>query len=593
MSDREAAATAPSASRHWIGGWTAMLAAWLVVTAALVTWLAATPAATLREHLVRAQFWSLEVCAWLAAACVVALGREVWRRFDGQDRWMLSLTTGLALLLTLVVAPRTHRIFYDEQIYQGVGQNLSDLKRAQMCNDGTVDYGRLECLRGEYNKQPYAFPHLLSVAYRIVGVGIRVPFAINVMAMVVTVWAVYAWALIGFGDRLAAGFAAVVIATVPHQVLWSATGAVEPTASLACLLAVLAAVVAVVDRRPCVLLVVGVLFSYAAQFRPESLLIGAPIAVVLWGRHTEEDDRRWIGWALLLVLALLAVHVGHLFAVRNEGWGTTGPRLSLSYVWPNLTVNGPFYVADERFPALYTWLALFGILAGGAWRPRLASLVYFGVFFGIGLAFYAGSYNYGADVRYSLLTYPPLAVLAGVGAARLTRWVARRAPQQWATALVTLGLLVQATWYAPVMRATTQEAWAARADVRYAQAFAKQLPPHAYVLTQNPAMFHVLGVSAGQMSLVTTNPLYLPYLRMRHPSAVYVHWNYWCNVPDQVQQDFCRQALAAAPVRVVGEYRERDQRFAFYRVEPIEVPATAVGGPSHVLGERGDVAKSH
>ena len=37
--------------------------------------------------------------------------------------------------------------------------------------------------------------------------------------------------------------------------------------------------------------------------------------------------------------------------------------------------------------------------------------------------FYAGSYNYGADVRYSLMTYPPIAVLAGLGAARLVRLV--------------------------------------------------------------------------------------------------------------------------------------------------------------------------
>ena len=40
-----------------------------------------------------------------------------------------------------------------------------------MCNDGTVEYGRLQCSRGEYNKQPYAYPHLLSLVYRVFGVG--------------------------------------------------------------------------------------------------------------------------------------------------------------------------------------------------------------------------------------------------------------------------------------------------------------------------------------------------------------------------------------------------------------------------------------
>ena len=72
--------------------------------------------------------------------------------------------------LTLFVAPRTNRIYYDEQIYQSIGQNLADLRLAQMCNDGTVEYGRLQCFSGEYNKQPYAYPHLLSLVYRVFGV---------------------------------------------------------------------------------------------------------------------------------------------------------------------------------------------------------------------------------------------------------------------------------------------------------------------------------------------------------------------------------------------------------------------------------------
>ena len=46
---------------------------------------------------------------------------------------------------------------------------------------------------------------------------------------------------------------------------------------------------------------------------------------------------------------------------------------------------------------------------------------YFLLFFGIALLFYAGSYDYGADIRYSLATYPPLAILGGLGLARLVR----------------------------------------------------------------------------------------------------------------------------------------------------------------------------
>jgi hypothetical protein len=70
------------------------------------------------------------------------------------------------------------------------------------------------------------------------------------------------------------------------------------------------------------------------------------------------------------------------------------------------------------------------------------------------------------------------------------------------------------------------------------------------------------------MSLATSNPAYLRYLAERYRGGIYLHWNFWCNVQDPVQPETCRAALAAAPGEVVTEYRERDQRFAFYRLKP-------------------------
>ena len=173
--------------------------------------------------------------------------------------------------------------------------------------------------------------------------------------------------------------------------------------------------------------------------------------------------------------------------------------------------------------------------------------MYFLLFFVIDLVFYAGSYNYGADVRYSLMTYPPIAVLGGLGAARLAEGlgelsvdVGNRSHSPFAfrvpaRALLVTILLFQFLWYSPVVRATTEEAWAARADVRFAQSFAREIPRNSYVLTHNPSMFHLWGVNAGQMSLVISNPDYVRFLAERYPGGLYLHWNFWCNVHDPVQ----------------------------------------------------------
>ena len=86
------------------------------------------------------------------------------------------------------------------------------------------------------------------------------------------------------------------------------------------------------------------LTAYAVQFRQESLLIVPVIGLLLWARARDEFRRPRLWWAGLLFLVLVAVHIGHTFAVRNEPWGTTEARLSLGYVPANFSVNGRFYL---------------------------------------------------------------------------------------------------------------------------------------------------------------------------------------------------------------------------------------------------------
>jgi hypothetical protein len=548
-------------------GWFAVAAAWIAALASLLAWLLRTPPGALREQLKTLQFWSLEICVVLGLVLGLATARELLRGLNRRDSLKMTLLAAVAFGLTVFVAPRTNRIYYDEQIYQSIGQNLADLKLAQMCNDGTVDYGRLQCRSGEYNKQPYAYPHLLSLAYRAFGVHETIAFAVNALVAAATVCAVYLLVVVLFDDRVAALFAGLLVGLTPEQLLWSATAAVEPSASLACVAALLCAAHFSRARGTVALAAAGVAAAYAVQFRAESFLI-VPAIGTLWWRHDVRDELRTtrVWWVALLSLGLVAVHIGHIFAVRNEAWGAGGARLSLGYLLANLRANGGFYFADERFPVLFTVLAVLGLTYPRSRPGRLPVVLYFLVFFTVYLLFYAGSYDYGADVRYSLMTYPPIAILGGLGAAQVVRWLNRVRTGLAAIGTLTAGLVFQFLWYAPLVRATTEEAWAARADVRFARSLVPELRGNTYVLTHNPGMFHVWGINAGQMSLIVTDPNHMAYLASRYTGGVYLHWNFWCNVQDPIQQEFCRKALASAPVDVVREYRERDQRFALYRL---------------------------
>ena len=95
--------------------------------------------------------------SWLVAAEILRLAASA------AARSVLPLAASLlACVLAGLVAPRTNRIYYDEQIYQGIGQNLSDLRLAQMCNDGTRRIRQAAVLAGRIQQGAVRVP--LSVS---------------------------------------------------------------------------------------------------------------------------------------------------------------------------------------------------------------------------------------------------------------------------------------------------------------------------------------------------------------------------------------------------------------------------------------------
>ena len=538
-----------------------------VFAGGVVLWLQTTDQASLRGQLTRWQFWILEL-QFVLVGLTTWLAAPAFLRFLRLPRRAIVTVLGtslLALVLTTMVAPHTNRIFYDEHIYQGVGQNLSDLHLAQMCNDGRVEYGRLECARGEYNKEPYGYPYVLSVVYRVLGVHDWIAHGVNAVGNALFVWVAFLLTSALFSDLRAGMVAGLVAALIPQQLLWAHTASAEPSAALMSAVAVLATVAFVRIRTTQMLLWAVTATVFAMQFRPESALL-VPLVLSIVAFYAADEFRQarfW--WACLLGLVLSTVYLGHMFTVRNETWGAASAPMSLEYLVSNLTVNGGFYVGDPRFPVLYSVLAMIG-LVGRPGRASVVAALYFLLFWGVFLVFYAGSYNYGADVRFSLMTHPALVVLAGVGVSTICTVAARWTANTSRVARVCgVGLCVQFLWYMPQVRATGEEAWAARADVDFAHEVIRELPENAVVLTHNPSIFLLRGVNAAQMSLVTNGRLATEFAA-RYAGGVFLHWNFWCNVNDPVQVAFCENVRDGYQSELFREYRERDYRYAFYRV---------------------------
>jgi len=127
-------------------------------------------------------------------------------------------------------------------------------------------------------------------------------------------------------------------------------------------------------------------------------------------------------------------------------------------------------------------------------------------------------------------------------------------------------LLLVFSPFLPQVRAVGEEAWAAREDRRYAQEIAERIPPQSMILTHNPNMFLVWGKSAAQASLATTDPVLVDSYFHRFNGGVYFHYNFWCNVPDRLQNSFCENVLKTYRHHEEMRFSTRSYRYVLYRL---------------------------
>ena len=299
--------------------------------------------------------------------------------------------------------------------------------------------------------------------------------------------------------------------------------------------------------------------AFSMQFRPESILV-FPIVFIVFLVFNRKIFTEQKFYAMILFVLFLSINlIGHIYAVRIESWGSSGTKLSLEYLSINVIVNTLFYFKNIRFPALFSLFFLIGLITKKNMKEKAFIFIWFLAFWGIFLFFYAGSYNYGADVRYSLLSYAPIALIGGYGIQFLKNFIVKFSDDRLAYSILTLFIIISFLPFMPLIRAEGEEAWAARADHNYAREFAKLLPENSIVLTHNPNMFLVWGKNAVQVSLATTEEKYInEVIFPRYTGGVYFHWNYWCNVQDTIQVSFGENILKKYEYQLIKEYHLRD-----------------------------------
>ena len=541
------------------------------------------------------------------------------RRLNRPGVWLFVIFAG-GLLLVSQVAPQVHRIYFDEDIYANMAQNIAFTGQTGMANYGSFEYGEYFVNWLGYNKDPSGWPFLISLAFQLFGTDETLAFYLNNLLFVGGILIVFFIVKLLAKGTFAGLIAAFVYAIVPHNLLWSNTVAAETSAAFFAGLAVLCTLVYLRTRTVRHLFLLAVVLPFACYMRPESVLITLwALAAVSFNlfpidshpqppfRHPFATRSFWVMG--IIAFALIIPHIWHFFAMSGQSWGAPGAKFSTSFFLNNLTVNGFYFLNNKEFPVLFTLLALIG-LAARRERPGrdgkeigpggvFLILLWFLLFWGIFLFFYAGSYKYGADVRFALVCFMPIAVLAGLGGDALREWIAggedvpkgegetggsassavilhqetavgvdrpglRTFYRRPFTALLILILLFCWLKFVPLVRLVGQEAWGARHDHKYSHEFIKKIPNRSIVVTHIPTMFLLWGQNAIQSYAGINNPDLIRDLMKRYDGHVYFHKNYWCNASNDSNKTICDGIQLNYNLEPVVVGREQSYEYGLY-----------------------------
>lgn len=480
---------------------------------------------------------------------------------------LLVLVIIFAFVMTSFVAPRTHRIYFDEDIYANIGQNIALSGKAATCNYGEFVHGEYKPNWLSYNKEPNGWPFLISLAFQIFGTSELYAFILNNLMLAASVGLVFVitWEITGvFFPSI---MAALILSLIPHNLIWFNTAAAEPAAAFFTLISMLCLIVYLKTNEWRHLYLLAVMLPFASQMRPESILI-MPLSLLAVALVRPENLLRRKLWGAGIITALfLLPQMFHFYAVSGQSWGANGAKFSLDFFRNNIGVNGFYYLNNEAFPALVTFFSVLGLLFAkysGKWK--MVVLIWFLMFWGIFLFFYAGSYKYGADVRFAVLSFTPLAIFSALGMEWIRNKLQPLCTGTNATIIIIVILLLAWIKFLPLIRLVGQEAWAARADHALVQTFIKKIPDRSIVVSHIPTMHLLWGQNAVSVHGSVNDEAFMRSLVSKYDGGVYFHHNYWCDTSSDANAKVCRDVKQKYDLEEIAADSSTGRLFGLHRI---------------------------
>ena len=487
-----------------------------------------------------------------------------------KSTWIILIIILLfGFYLRMFVAPQSHHIFFDEDIYLNIAQNIVNEGKACLCNYGNTE----NCFNCISNKQPYGLSAFYAIFFFLFGVSETVAVNVSIIIATFSILLVFLVSYLLFRKEKISVYSALVFTLIPIHIRWSVTQALGPLLVFFSLLTILLFLIYLEKRKVFILFAFFCTFAYTCQIRPESMLmtvVAASFFIFMDNKifKTVRDWKFLIALALFLILILPTVE--HTDNMKYDNWGASGNMFSKDIIKRNLADNSKFFVENTRFPLIFTIFSIIGIIFGLYKYPKkiIPFIIWFLLFFAIFIPFYAGSFNYGKDVRFSLNLYPSVAIFCGLGFYLLNLILLKKFKQKKQFAelsihiLIMLLILLSFIPFIGLVSNYGEKGWDAKATHDFAVSEAQNIK-NCIVISKVPSMFLVEGVPSIQLFLVSDKMMKLH----KEYDCVMFYEGYWCiNFPED-DEGVCSNFKNDHNLKIYKSSQTRDKTYTFYRVE--------------------------
>lgn len=435
---------------------------------------------------------------------------RIFSKIKNKTFILLILISVLALFLR-VSAPQTHRLFFDEEIYLDMSNQINTSLDSCLCSYGDGN----SCFFCEMMKWPAGHPFLFSLPFALFGAGEGVAFAFALLIGLLCVILMFFLAYAITSDEKLSLFASLLLALFPLHILWTGTTAAEPTLLFFSILAMLFIILAakIRDKKIFFLSILSIVFVILTKAEGILFIFTGLMAFWLFDKSVFKKFSR-NAVIIAFVLVLLVPYFLHFFySWNNDSWGAPqGEKVGIQYFASNFSQNAKFWL-DYKYwdefswknkqlfhPLAFTLLALLGIVYLIIKKKRkilLMLLFWFFSFFFFYTFFYAGSVLYGVDVRYVLTQIPSFCLFGAFGLSFLEHSLKKtRIQKNWIFPLV---ILIPLAFFSPyfnlikIPASQIEEARDSRVYHNFAVDFAKSTNEDCYFASHVTSIYAFLG----------------------------------------------------------------------------------------------------